>query len=53
MLQQVFSCCKLKVFYLDAAYVAVAIQVCCNYIFNVLAISNVCCKCFIWILYML
>jgi hypothetical protein len=33
MLQQVFSYCKLQVFYLDVAYVAVAIQVWCKSMF--------------------
>jgi len=48
------------IFYLDIVYVAMATHVCCNgytpmlqYISNVLAISNVCCKCFIWMLHML
>jgi hypothetical protein len=34
MLQQVFSCCKLQVFYLDVAYVAVAIHVCYKCMFQ-------------------
>jgi hypothetical protein len=46
--------CMLQVFYLDVVYVAVAIHVCCKCMFsNVSAVSNVCCKCFIWMLHML
>jgi hypothetical protein len=45
-----FSCFKhmLQVFYLNVAYVVLAIHVSCKCMFsNVSAISNVCCKCFI------
>ena len=47
-LQQVFSCCKLQVFYVDVAYVAMAIHVCCKCIVpNDADASDVCCTCFI------
>jgi hypothetical protein len=51
MLQQVFSCCKLQMFYLDVAFVAVTIQ--CMLQAYVLTVSDICCKCFIWMLHML
>jgi hypothetical protein len=37
---------KLQVAYLDVAYVALDIHVCCKCMFsNVSAVSNICCKC--------
>jgi hypothetical protein len=51
-----FKCFRrmLQVAYLDVAYVALAIHVCCKCMFsNVSAISNICSKCFIWMLQML
>jgi hypothetical protein len=36
----------LQVFYLDVAYIAVVIHICCKCMCsNVLAVSNICCKC--------
>jgi hypothetical protein len=35
ILQQVFSCCKLLVFYLDIAYVVMTIHVCCKCVFQI------------------
>jgi hypothetical protein len=58
MLQSVcFKCsscfkCILKVFYLDVAYVAMAIRMLQVYVSNVLSILDVCCKYFIWIFHM-
>jgi hypothetical protein len=44
----------LQVFYLDVAYVVLAVHVCCKYMFQIFYfVSNVCCKYFIWILYLL
>jgi hypothetical protein len=43
----------LQVFHPDVAYIAMAIHVCCKCIVpNVLAVSDVRCKCFIWLLHM-
>jgi hypothetical protein len=39
-----------QVFYLDVAYVAVVIHVCCKCMFQIfLVVSNVCYKYFIWL----
>jgi len=46
--------CILQVFHVDVTYVAIAIHVCCKYVIpNISAVSDVCCKCFIYILHML
>jgi hypothetical protein len=37
-----------QVFYLDVVYVAMTIYVCCKHMF--LGVSNICFKCFIWML---
>jgi hypothetical protein len=51
MLQQVISCCKFQVFYPDIVYVFThVLQV---HVPNVSLVSDVCCKCFIWMLHML
>jgi hypothetical protein len=51
MLEQVISCCKFQVFYLDVVYVFThMLQV---YVSNVSSVSDVCCKRFIWMLHML
>jgi hypothetical protein len=44
LLQQVFSCCKLQVFYLDVAYVFT--HMLHVYVPNISPVSDVCCKCF-------
>jgi hypothetical protein len=54
MLQQLFSCCKLQVFYLNIAYVTVAIHICCKcmfqifYVFHMYVVSVLtrCCICY-------
>jgi hypothetical protein len=49
LLLQVFSYCKLQVFNLDVAYVFThMLQV---YVLNVSPVSNVCSRCFIWMLH--
>jgi hypothetical protein len=43
----------LQVFYLDVAYVAQLYTYVASVSSNVLVVSNVCCKCFIWMLHIL
>jgi len=45
--------CMLHMFHLDVAKVDLVLYMLQVYVLNVSAISNVCCKCFIWILPML